>query len=64
LIRAIPKNHERVTLVCDPADYVGVLSALKKGEIPFDTRKDLAVKGFQSTSHYDEMIFGYLKNVR
>jgi phosphoribosylaminoimidazolecarboxamide formyltransferase/IMP cyclohydrolase len=64
LIRAAAKNHERVILVCDPADYVGVLSALKKGEIPFDTRKDLAVKGFQSTSHYDEMIFGYLKNVR
>jgi phosphoribosylaminoimidazolecarboxamide formyltransferase / IMP cyclohydrolase len=63
LIRAAAKNHERVILVCDPADYVGVLSALKKGEIPFDTRKGLAVKGFRSTSHYDEMIFGYLKNV-
>ena len=63
LIRAAAKNHERVTLVCDPADYTGVLSALKKGEIPFDTRKELALKGFRSTSHYDEMISGYLKNV-
>ena len=63
LIRAAAKNHERVILVCDPADYAGVLSNLKKGGIPFDVRKGFAVKGFQATSHYDEMISGYLKNV-
>jgi len=62
LIRAAAKNHERVTLVCDPADYSAVLSALQNGEIPFTTRKQLAVKGFQSTAHYDTMISGYLKN--
>jgi phosphoribosylaminoimidazolecarboxamide formyltransferase / IMP cyclohydrolase len=63
LIRAAAKNHERVILVCDPADYVSVLSDLKKGGIAFDARKGFAVKGFQATSHYDEMISGYLKNV-
>jgi len=63
LIRAAAKNHERVTLVCDPADYNEILSALKSGEIPFASRKKLAVKGFQSTAHYDAMISGYLKNV-
>ena len=62
LIRAAAKNHERVTLVCDPADYNEILSALKNGEIPFTSRKKLAVKGFQSTTHYDAMISGYLKN--
>jgi phosphoribosylaminoimidazolecarboxamide formyltransferase / IMP cyclohydrolase len=62
LIRAAAKNHERVTLVCDPADYAGVLSALKQGGIPPETRKVLAIKGFQCTSKYDAMIFGYLKN--
>ena len=62
LIRAAAKNHERVTLVCDPADYTVILSALRSGEIPFATRKRLAVKGFQSTAHYDSMISGYLKN--
>jgi phosphoribosylaminoimidazolecarboxamide formyltransferase/IMP cyclohydrolase len=62
LIRAAAKNHERVTLVCDPSDYNDLLSALKSGEIPFATRKQLAVKGFQSTAHYDAMISGYLKN--
>ena len=63
LIRAAAKNHERVILVCDPADYASVLSDLKKGGIPFDARKGFAIKGFQATSHYDEMISGYLKNV-
>lgn len=60
LIRAAAKNHARVTLVCDPADYAPVLSALKKGEIPFEMRKRLAVKGFQATAHYDTLISTYL----
>ena len=62
LIRAAAKNHERVTLVCDPVDYTHVLEVLRKGEIPFITRKHLAIKGFQATAHYDAMISGYLKN--
>jgi phosphoribosylaminoimidazolecarboxamide formyltransferase / IMP cyclohydrolase len=62
LIRAAAKNHERVTLVCDPSDYNGIISALRSGEIPFAMRKQLAIKGFQITTHYDAMISGYLAN--
>ena len=62
LIRAAAKNHERVTLVCDPADYTHVLEVLRKsGEIPFPMRKHLAVKGFESTMTYDTAIHDYLK---
>jgi phosphoribosylaminoimidazolecarboxamide formyltransferase/IMP cyclohydrolase len=60
LIRAAAKNHERVTLVCDPADYVEVLSMLQRGDIPFAIRKQLAVKGFKSTANYDTLISKYL----
>ena len=60
LIRAAAKNHERVTLVCDPADYPEVLAALGAGGIPETLRKRLAVKGFQSTAHYDQAISTYL----
>jgi phosphoribosylaminoimidazolecarboxamide formyltransferase/IMP cyclohydrolase len=60
LIRAAAKNHERVTLVCDPTDYAAVLSELRAGEISAETRKKLAVKGFQSTAHYDTVISDYL----
>jgi phosphoribosylaminoimidazolecarboxamide formyltransferase/IMP cyclohydrolase len=60
LIRAAAKNHARVTLVCDPGDYAEVLSALQAGEIPFEMRKKLAVKGFASTAQYDALIGSYL----
>jgi len=63
LIRAAAKNHERVTLVCDPADYRFVLDALQKEGTLFEQRKALAVKGFQATAHYDAMISDYLAKV-
>jgi phosphoribosylaminoimidazolecarboxamide formyltransferase / IMP cyclohydrolase len=60
LIRAAAKNHERVTLVCDPTDYSEVLRALQAGGVPAELRKRLSIKGFQSTAHYDGIIFAYL----
>jgi phosphoribosylaminoimidazolecarboxamide formyltransferase/IMP cyclohydrolase len=61
LIRAAAKNHERVTLVCDPSDYASVLSEIRSGGISTQTRAKLAVKGFASTAHYDTAIHAYLK---
>ena len=63
LIRAAAKNHERVTLVCDPADYEEVLAALQTGGISAELRKKLSIKGFQSTAHYDGVISGYLGSI-
>ncbi len=63
LIRAAAKNHERVTLVCDPADYPAVLAELRSGGIQAGTRKCLAVKGFKSTAHYDTIISDYLSRM-
>ncbi len=60
LIRAAAKNHERVTLVCDPADYAAVLDELRSGEISPETRRKLALKGFSMTSRYDQAISAYL----
>ena len=61
LIRAAAKNHERVTLVCDPADYNSVLDEIRAGGITEKTRQRLAVKGFASTMYYDTAIHAYLK---
>jgi phosphoribosylaminoimidazolecarboxamide formyltransferase / IMP cyclohydrolase len=61
LIRAAAKNHERVTLVCDPADYNAILEQLRNGGISGNTRARLAIKGFESTAHYDAAIHEYLK---
>ena len=63
LIRAAAKNHERVTLVCDPVDYPEVLAAMQKGGADDDLRKRLAVKGFQSTAQYDSIISSYLSSL-
>ena len=61
LIRAAAKNFERVTLVCDPADYNSVLREIKdhKGTT-LETRRRLALKGFAHTAEYDLAISEYL----
>lgn len=61
LIRAAAKNHERVTLVCEPSDYNLILEELRNGGISERTRAKLAIKGFASTAHYDIAIHDYLK---
>ena len=61
LIRAAAKNHERVALICDPADYNAVLDEIRSGGISAQTCTKLAVKGFASTAHYDTAIHAYLK---
>ncbi|GAB4506846.1 MAG: hypothetical protein Fur0017_31040 [Anaerolineales bacterium] len=61
LIRAAAKNHERVTLICDPADYNSVLDEIRAGGISEKTRQQLAIKGFASTAHYDTAIHAYLQ---
>jgi phosphoribosylaminoimidazolecarboxamide formyltransferase/IMP cyclohydrolase len=61
LIRAAAKNHERVTLACEPADYPSILEELRRGGISEKTRAELAVKGFASTVRYDAAIHDYLK---
>ncbi len=60
LIRAAAKNHERVSLVCDPADYEAVLDELRGGGISPETRAKLSVKGFAHTMQYDTTIHAYL----
>lgn len=63
LIRASAKNHDRVTLVCDPSDYATVLAEAGKGEVSSATRSRLALKGFAATAHYDSAITAYLSGL-
>jgi len=64
LIRAAAKNHERVLLVSDPADYASVLLKLSTGEPSDQMRKEFAIKGYFCTAHYDFAIGGYLSKLR
>ena len=61
LLRAAAKNHGRVSVVCDPADYAGLLDELNKdGRIGDASRYRLAAKAFAHTASYDSAIAAYL----
>jgi phosphoribosylaminoimidazolecarboxamide formyltransferase/IMP cyclohydrolase len=61
LLRAAAKNHSRVAVVCDPADYEAVAGAFEGGGQPSEQmRLALARKAFAHTSAYDAAIVGWL----
>jgi phosphoribosylaminoimidazolecarboxamide formyltransferase/IMP cyclohydrolase len=62
MLRSAAKNHASVTVVCDPADYPRVLSAMA-GEAAglAELRRALALKVFQRTAAYDAAIARYLE---
>ncbi|MEW5960935.1 MAG: bifunctional phosphoribosylaminoimidazolecarboxamide formyltransferase/IMP cyclohydrolase [Chloroflexota bacterium] len=61
LLRAAAKNHKRVAVICDPADYAGVVDELhRQGNLSPDRRAALALKAFAHTAQYDAAITNYL----
>jgi len=61
MLRSAAKNHESVTVVCDPADYGAVLAALAEPAQLGELRRKLALKVFQRTASYDAAIARYLE---
>jgi phosphoribosylaminoimidazolecarboxamide formyltransferase/IMP cyclohydrolase len=61
LIRAAAKNHTRVTILSDPADYSGFLEELEKGEVSERSRNLYALKAFQHTADYDASISDFFR---
>ena len=55
------KNHERVTVLVDPADYAAVLAELRAGGVTEATRRRLAAKAFGHTAQYDAIVSGWLR---
>ncbi|HVX93489.1 MAG TPA: bifunctional phosphoribosylaminoimidazolecarboxamide formyltransferase/IMP cyclohydrolase [Polyangia bacterium] len=61
MIRSAAKNHERVAVIVDPADYARVLSEIQStGEVSAATRYQLARKAFGHTAAYDGAIAAHL----
>ncbi len=60
LLRAAAKNHESVTVVCDPEDYAEVAAAFANSGTSTMQRKHLALKAFRHTAEYDTAIADYL----
>jgi phosphoribosylaminoimidazolecarboxamide formyltransferase / IMP cyclohydrolase len=56
MVRAAAKNHAWVAVVCDPADYPLVESALSAGGTTLADRRALAAKAFARTAAYDTAV--------
>ena len=61
MLRAAAKNHARVTVLVDPADYAGALAELRGGNVTEATRRRLAAKAFGHTAQYDALVSGWLR---
>ena len=63
LLRAAAKNHARVSVLSDPADYAEFLKAWGggKGDVGQALRSKLALKAFEMTAKYDDAISGYFR---
>ena len=61
LLRAAAKNFESVAVVCEPADYDGLLAALADGSVDLDHRRKLSLKAFHHTATYDVAISGWMQ---
>jgi phosphoribosylaminoimidazolecarboxamide formyltransferase/IMP cyclohydrolase len=61
MLRAAAKNHARVTVLVDPADYAAVLAELAGGGTTEATRRRLAAKAFAHTALYDAAVTGWLR---
>jgi phosphoribosylaminoimidazolecarboxamide formyltransferase/IMP cyclohydrolase len=65
MIRSAAKNHARVTVVVDPADYHEVLEAVRSPEgTSLALRARLAAKAFTQTAAYDGAIAAYLTSLK
>jgi len=61
MLRAAAKNHDFLTVVCDPADYSETADAISRnGGTDLPLRRRLAAKCFARTAAYDSAISGWM----
>ena len=64
MLRSAAKNHESVTVVVDPGDYVEVAEQIRaQGNTTVELRRRLAAKVFARTAAYDGAIAAHLNKV-
>jgi len=60
MLRAAAKNHARVSVVVDPAQYAGLLDALRAGGTTLAQRRGFAARAYAHTSAYDGQVTEWL----
>jgi len=63
MLRSAAKNHERVAVVVEPADYGWIGEALRAGGLSAAQRLGLARRAFAHTAAYDAAIAAYLSSI-
>lgn len=64
MVRAAAKNHARVAVVVDPADYPRVQREIElDGDVSHETRVELAARAFAHTARYDGAIAAWLSSI-
>jgi phosphoribosylaminoimidazolecarboxamide formyltransferase/IMP cyclohydrolase len=62
MLRSAAKNHDSVTVIVDPADYVQVAELIKtSGNTTLELRRKLATKVYARTAAYDAAIAAHLE---
>jgi phosphoribosylaminoimidazolecarboxamide formyltransferase/IMP cyclohydrolase len=62
MLRSAAKNHDSVTVIVDPADYVAVAESIKaSGNTTLEQRRALAAKVYARTAAYDAAIAAHLE---
>ncbi|KAF0226268.1 MAG: phosphoribosylaminoimidazolecarboxamide formyltransferase / IMP cyclohydrolase [Erysipelotrichaceae bacterium] len=64
MLRSAAKNHQDVTVICDPLDYPSLISQLnEKGKTDFAFRQAMAAKVYRTTAAYDALIAQYMNTL-
>ncbi len=64
LLRAASKNHDFLTVICDPGDYDNVADVIaNKGATDLALRRRLAAKCFALTATYDSAISSWMATI-
>lgn len=64
MLRSAAKNHQDVTVLCDPTDYPAFIALLnEKGETDFAFRQACAAKVYRTTAAYDALIAKYMTDL-
>ncbi len=63
MLRSAAKNHLSVAVLCNPGRYAEILKELSEsnGALCAETLAELGIEVFKATSHYDSVIYDYLK---
>jgi phosphoribosylaminoimidazolecarboxamide formyltransferase/IMP cyclohydrolase len=66
MLRSAAKNHARVAVATDPAQYAGILDELSAndGALSAKTRFALSVAAFNRVAQYDAFISNYLSSIQ